>query len=309
LEEDFGSTIYDDYKFVTRNDLVKMGLDHLIGSNLLRAYMHGFFMDMRLWKQVKAVSDPFEYENYLKQRVKKKIEEKTGSRISIQKKVPKVNRAFAETLLSRPSRVRELKQAIEAEDVDKAESTVKNPLLDDRFGIMFKDSSFEIDPSSEEYRRLHPGQVKKVDSRFDLVEGSEEEDIGSGAELDFEEDQESEEEEEEDSGEMFGSDEKDDEMDVHPKRQKVSMFGLKRGLDAPIRSLVDSQESRGSTTDLSELPLEERIRLENTSEEKLAESQPQVMFVRGRGRGRGQGRGRGRGRGSRGSRFRGRGRR
>ena len=29
-----------------------LGLSHLIGSNLLRAYMHGYFMDVRLYRKV-----------------------------------------------------------------------------------------------------------------------------------------------------------------------------------------------------------------------------------------------------------------
>merc|ERR1739848_502424 len=49
IEETPVTAIYDDYKFVTSNDLVDLGLDHLIGTSLLRAYMHGFFMDARLY--------------------------------------------------------------------------------------------------------------------------------------------------------------------------------------------------------------------------------------------------------------------
>ena len=45
-------SVYDDYKFVTRRELEDLGLSHLIGSNLLRAYMHGFFLDMRLYHKV-----------------------------------------------------------------------------------------------------------------------------------------------------------------------------------------------------------------------------------------------------------------
>jgi ribosome biogenesis protein ENP2 len=33
--------IYDDYKFVTRQELEELGLEHLEGTNLLRGYMHG----------------------------------------------------------------------------------------------------------------------------------------------------------------------------------------------------------------------------------------------------------------------------
>ena len=44
--------VYDDYKFVTKQDLANLGLSHLIGTNLLRAYMHGFFIDIRLYHKV-----------------------------------------------------------------------------------------------------------------------------------------------------------------------------------------------------------------------------------------------------------------
>lgn len=34
--------IYDDYKFITKHELTELGLEHLEGTNLLRAYMHGY---------------------------------------------------------------------------------------------------------------------------------------------------------------------------------------------------------------------------------------------------------------------------
>lgn len=35
--------------------LLSSGLNHLIGTNLLRAYMHGYFMDIRLYQKVREV--------------------------------------------------------------------------------------------------------------------------------------------------------------------------------------------------------------------------------------------------------------
>lgn len=49
--------VYDDYKFVSRKELEELGLAHLIGSNLLRAYMHGFFVDIRLYRKVSSRCD------------------------------------------------------------------------------------------------------------------------------------------------------------------------------------------------------------------------------------------------------------
>ena len=36
IEESSVSTVYDDYKFVTKDELTDLGLDHLIGTSLLR---------------------------------------------------------------------------------------------------------------------------------------------------------------------------------------------------------------------------------------------------------------------------------
>lgn len=41
LESSASQTVYDDYKFITKQELESLGLDHLLGTNLLRAYMHG----------------------------------------------------------------------------------------------------------------------------------------------------------------------------------------------------------------------------------------------------------------------------
>jgi ribosome biogenesis protein ENP2 len=49
LEENEAPTIYDDYRFVTKAELAKLGLQHLLGTQLLRSYMHGFFIDNRLY--------------------------------------------------------------------------------------------------------------------------------------------------------------------------------------------------------------------------------------------------------------------
>ena len=43
--------MYDDYKFVTTEELNELGLEHLIGSPLLRAHLHGFFIDIRLYRK------------------------------------------------------------------------------------------------------------------------------------------------------------------------------------------------------------------------------------------------------------------
>ena len=49
MEETKQTQLYEDYKFVSKADLDKIGGNHLIGSNVLKAYMHGYFMQMKLY--------------------------------------------------------------------------------------------------------------------------------------------------------------------------------------------------------------------------------------------------------------------
>lgn len=41
IESEVVENVYDDYQFITQKELAELGLEHLIGSNLLRGYMHG----------------------------------------------------------------------------------------------------------------------------------------------------------------------------------------------------------------------------------------------------------------------------
>jgi len=59
MEESEMTNVYDDYKFVTKDELEDLSLEHLIGTKLLRAYMHGFFMDARLYRKAKWVLGHF----------------------------------------------------------------------------------------------------------------------------------------------------------------------------------------------------------------------------------------------------------
>ena len=66
LEESSTATVYDDYKFVTRGELDDLGLSHLVGTSLLRAYMHGYFMDARLHNKMYSLAKPYSLETFMK---------------------------------------------------------------------------------------------------------------------------------------------------------------------------------------------------------------------------------------------------
>uniref|UniRef100_A0A8C5WH34 Nucleolar protein 10 n=1 Tax=Leptobrachium leishanense TaxID=445787 RepID=A0A8C5WH34_9ANUR len=155
LEENPESTVYDDYKFVTKKELEDLGLAHLIGSSLLRAYMHGFFIDIRLYHKVKAMVNPFAYEEYKREKIRQKIEETRAQRVQI-KKLPKVNKELALKLYEEEEDGHTLQK--------KKDKKMTNILGDDRFKVMFENPDYQVDEKSEEYRLLHP-LVSKISEK------------------------------------------------------------------------------------------------------------------------------------------------
>lgn len=98
-ESTSNNAIYEDFKFVTEKELNELGLEHLIGTNLLRAYMHGFFLDMKLYNKAKSLSQSYAYEEYKKKKIRDKLESERGNRVVIKSKLPSVNRDLAVKLL------------------------------------------------------------------------------------------------------------------------------------------------------------------------------------------------------------------
>ncbi|XP_017247710.1 uncharacterized protein LOC108218998 isoform X2 [Daucus carota subsp. sativus] len=176
LEEGGQTTIYDDFKFLTKEDLEKLNLSNLIGTNLLRAYMHGFFIDYRLYKKAQALVDPFAYDNYIERRKQEKLEEERRSRITIKRTLPKVNRGIYKRLLEDEEAEINRKDADDADIKKKSKKKKGLPaevMKDDRFGGIFKNPDFEVDENSLEYLALHPlaptAQPSLVEEHFEPV--------------------------------------------------------------------------------------------------------------------------------------------
>ncbi|KAF7804019.1 nucleolar protein 10 [Senna tora] len=153
------TTIYDYYKFLTKEELERLNLTNLIGTNLLRAYMHGFFINYSLYKKAKTLADPFEYEAYIEQQKQEKLEAERASRITIRRKLPKVNRALAARLLESEEVENDKKDAGDDETakVSKKKKGLRmEDLKDDRFAAIFKSKDYEINVDSQEYLALHP---------------------------------------------------------------------------------------------------------------------------------------------------------
>ncbi|CAG5114363.1 Oidioi.mRNA.OKI2018_I69.chr2.g8421.t1.cds [Oikopleura dioica] len=142
LEESKTDVIYDDYKFLTLPELKSLSLESLVGTNLLRAYMHGYFIDNRLYQKAKLASDPFAFEEY-------KAKQVETARTKDRKRAP-----IVEKVKVNPDLYVKMKE-------NGAEK------VDDRFGDLFTDKAFQIDEESERYNQLKPVSSTKVRKRAD----------------------------------------------------------------------------------------------------------------------------------------------
>ena len=163
--------IYDNYKFLTMQQLQSLNLAHLVGTtSLLRPYMHGYFVAQRLYEEAKLIADPFMWEEERNKAVKNKIDTERESRIRSNGKVTvKVNKRLAEKMIERAEREerRQVKRVLEKSgDVDKIEDSSvtagmdEDPpgslLADPRFSKLFQDEDFAIDERSREFQSLNP---------------------------------------------------------------------------------------------------------------------------------------------------------
>ncbi|XP_010412810.2 PREDICTED: nucleolar protein 10-like, partial [Camelina sativa] len=183
LEESGQTTIYENYKFVTKEDLEKLQLTHLIGTDLLKAQMHGYFMNHHLYKKALAVAQPFAYDDYLERKKQEKLEADRTQRITKKRRLPKVNRELAARLLAEDEE--DETQTAEDEEAAKKVSKKKKTMLsseilkDDRFQGLFNNPEFEIDRESYEYGVLHPVASSKkqpslLEEHFEAVSDDDE---------------------------------------------------------------------------------------------------------------------------------------
>ncbi|KAL4887165.1 WD40 repeat-like protein [Aspergillus karnatakaensis] len=169
-------SVYDNYKFLTLPQLRTLSLEHLIGrTNLLRPYMHGYFVAQRLYEEARLITNPYIWEEERAKKIKEKIDKERESRIRGKKKAAvKVNRKLAERLMEmeeknerrRAKRVLEQGGDEAMEDAPStteptAETPTSNVLSDNRFAKIFEDEDFAIDENSREFQLHNQGSAPR----------------------------------------------------------------------------------------------------------------------------------------------------
>lgn len=223
------ATAYQDYKFVDRQELETLGLTHLIGTPALKPYMHGFFLQLKLYQTARLIANPQSYAEHREKIVAERLAKKAESRIRAKREQPKVNKALAERLRKEQERLDAVEARKAAKRGDKAaeaegegegeekgegkkEKTRKDAVLNDpRFAEMFSNPEFEIDEESKTFQLLNPATSHNARLRTAVEEEEDDSDRSSAGLSDEESEPESEPEQE--SEPESASDEEDEEED------------------------------------------------------------------------------------------------
>ena len=202
LEEKPSDSVYSNYKFITRDEVQKLNLSHLVGTKVLRSYMHGFFINNELYDKVNLIANPNSYRDQREREVRRRIEKERESRIrstgAISNTKIKVNKDLANRLQTK-------------QGADDTEQVVN----DDRFKELFENPEFAVDEQAHDYKQLNP-----VNKPRELTAAEE-----SDEEKQRQDDEESEESESESEEE---SEESEQDEEAKSTRVKQEMEKLRR---------------------------------------------------------------------------------
>ncbi|CUG93113.1 Hypothetical protein, putative [Bodo saltans] len=140
LEEKEQSVVYDDYKFISKEEMDTLGLEPQdLARGKVRPAMHGCYIENSLYRELKAVVDPNAFNRFAVESKQKKVAERWENRISKFKRV------------------------------DPEEDQEKNALsaitADPRFAgkLSANLAAFAVDKKNPEFQKL----IKKIENRQD----------------------------------------------------------------------------------------------------------------------------------------------
>lgn len=173
--------VYEDFKFVDKDELEKLQMSHLIGSDVLRPYMHGYFVALPLYERARLMVNPTAFSDAREKAIQAKLEKKAESRIRSSGakhalenlKSVQVNKSLAERAAREQARAEQMGAAADVGTDATEESGFEGPdrnksakkaskaslLSDDRFKELFTNPAFQVDESSREYQLLNPSSA------------------------------------------------------------------------------------------------------------------------------------------------------
>lgn len=157
---------YEDFKFVDQNELERLELTHLVGTSLLRPYMHGYFISLGLYEKARLIAHPTAYAEARQRAIEARLAREAESRVRSNAEKPKigknvrVNRELAEKLATKRA-PRAGSDEEEEASTPAADAGPSGLLHDPRFQELFTNPEFQVDENSREFALLNPSAALK----------------------------------------------------------------------------------------------------------------------------------------------------
>jgi ribosome biogenesis protein ENP2 len=150
-DDDERAKLYDNFTFVTRSELAELNLAHLVGTPLLRDYMHGFFVATKFYQEAVAAAKPDAYATWRAERIAAKLEARKTARAHLPPRVALPADADADA------------DGADEAHAEAAQELGQEPTLleDDRFAALFSDPAFAVDSTAEAFQDRQPHRSKR----------------------------------------------------------------------------------------------------------------------------------------------------
>jgi ribosome biogenesis protein ENP2 len=154
--------MYDDYIFLTREQIQALGADNLIGTPVVKAYMHGFWMDRRVHAKLRDVAEPFLYEKYKQDKIKAEVEKTRPMRMPIRTKDTASRGAINERMQ------KELAEKMSQIDNKKENIIASRILEDNRFSKLWSNADFQVEEirktqEDDAFAQIGQSEVERID--------------------------------------------------------------------------------------------------------------------------------------------------
>lgn len=152
LEEKQTETIFNDYKFLSQEEVEKLKANHLLGTKFLQSYLNGFIMKSKLYNKLKEQNQTFDYQAYKEDQVQKRLEKELAKDKIFNKQLKaQVNAKLLERTAKNAAR-RETPSTRATEAL----------LKDSRFGGLTADPDFEQDEQNEDFKLRNPSLISRL---------------------------------------------------------------------------------------------------------------------------------------------------
>ncbi|OAF64646.1 Nucleolar protein 10 [Intoshia linei] len=142
--------LYDDFTFITRDEVIRIGLAHLIGTSSLTAYMHGYYVQNGVYRGAKDKYEIFNLSKY--QKTKREAEPVQMNEI-VQGCIESLSGKVCTTNTGLLDRCEQILQSGDRKQIKSTHSL----LNDTRFSNIFVNKDFEIDVNSIDFKLLNSG--------------------------------------------------------------------------------------------------------------------------------------------------------